>query len=306
MPRRADLERMMPRLRQDVEASRRLAERAIERASRLADEAMATRRFLENRTRDAEALTTRDTQIWTAAAHEVERASRERDRQLGVVAHELRQPLAAAIAAERLLAVHPSGEARERARGVLSRQLEHLSSLTESLLLYSRLAIYSAPAGHAPVDLVAVAASAVEAVAPAASARQQDLRFEPAVAQASVAGDRTRLRQALLNLLHNAVRYTPPGGLIGVRIYCREDRVHVDVHDTGGGIAADRLDAVFDPFVRLSSGGSGLGIGLTLVRKIVELHGGTVTASSDGEGRGSVFTIALPLSTTDKDDADAV
>lgn len=291
---REDLERALPRLRHDVEAARRLAERAVERAGQLAERAQATRRVLEDRARTAPQGFTPGEQVWHAAAREVVRASRERERDMGVVAHELRQPLAAALAAERLLALHHDAEAREHARAVLARQLTHLSELIESLLDYSRLGVYNAPLARDPVDLVAVAIEAIEAVEPAAADRRLEIRWLPAIDRAVVAGDPTRLRQAMVNLLQNAVRYTPPHGSIVLSVDRIHDRVIVQVRDTGEGIAPDRIEAAFNPFVRLSSAGPGLGIGLPLVRRIMELHGGTATGASEGEGRGSVFTLSLP------------
>jgi signal transduction histidine kinase len=291
---RADLERALPRLRHDLEISRRLAARAVERANRLAEQAQATRRVLEERLRAAEAGLTPDKQVWRAAAREVMRVSRERERDMGVVAHELRQPLAAALAAERLLAIHHNADAREHTRSVLARQLAHLSELIDSLLDYSRLGLHNAPFGRDAVDMAAVAIEAIEAIEPSAADRRLAIRWLPAVETANVAGDRVRLRQALLNLLQNAVRYTPPDGHIDVRLDRDDGLVRVAVCDSGEGIAPERIESAFDPFVRLSSAGPGLGIGLPLVRRIMELHGGTVTGASEGEGRGSTFTISLP------------
>jgi len=295
----AELARVLPRLRHDFETSRRLVARAVDRATRLADEAVATRRLLESRTQGSRGNLAPNAEIWNAAARELVRASRERDRELGVVAHELRQSLSAALAADRLLAVTSKAETVDRARAVLSRQLEHLSALVESLLDYSRLSLYGSVIQRRPVDLREIVTGAIETAGAVAAERAQHLTFREEGRLAPVEGDPLRLRQAVSNLLQNAVRYTPEGGRIDVVLADGGPHALVSVHDSGEGIPAERLEAIFDPFVRLSGVGPGLGIGLALVRRIVELHGGTVTAASEGAGRGSVFTISLPRTAED-------
>ena len=282
----------MPRLREDCERSRALASRAIERARRITAEALTTRRLLEARMQQPRDAASLDAQIWNAAARELVRLTRERDRELGTLAHELRQPLAAALAAERLLAVGGPNTA-ERARGVLTRQLTHLAQLVDNLLDYSRLAMPAAGGAHARVDLREIVGSAVETVEPTAVERSQLLSFAPGE-PVSVLGDATRLRQAIVNLVQNAARYTGPHGRIDVVVERRGADAIVKVRDTGEGIPPDRLEHIFEPFVRLSGTGPGLGIGLPLVRRVAELHGGGISASSDGEGHGSVFTFRLP------------
>jgi signal transduction histidine kinase len=288
------LARVLPQLRRDFETSRRLVTRAVERAARLADEAVATRRLIETRPQQRSDGHDIHVEVCNATAHELLRVSRERDRELGIVAHELRQSLAAALTADQLIAVSSNSETIARARGVLSRQLLHLSELVDTLLDYSRLSLQTASVATGSVDVVEVAGAAIEAVAPSAAERHQDMRLLHLGGKRIVRGDQSRLRQALVNLLQNAVRYTPESGRIDVAIHQRDGIVRVEVRDTGEGIDPERLKAIFDPFVRLSATGPGLGIGLTLVRRIVELHGGSISAASDGRGRGSVFTLSLP------------
>ena len=288
-----ELTQMLPRLRHDFETSKRLVARARERAARLSDEAVALRRLLESRARHPRPALTPAAEVWHAAAREIVRAARERDRELGIVGHELRQPLAAALAADRLLAVTERPDEAARARSVLSRQLLQLSELIESLLEYSRFSANQPLPDNAVVDIHEIVRDALESIEAVAAERRQQVRG-PCPGRSAVMGDRTRLRQVVSNLLQNAVRYTPEGGQIQVCVTTRDGSVEVEVRDTGAGIPADQLDAIFDPFVRLSSAGPGLGVGLALVRRIVELHGGSVRAASAGPGRGSVFTIVLP------------
>jgi len=281
-------------LRHDFETSRRLVTRAVERATRLADEAVATKRLLETWAKPPGDTPVSYPEIWNAAARELVRTARERDRELGVVAHELRQSLMAALAADRLRSVSANPQTVQRACEIVSRQLMHLSEMAEGLLEYSRLS-FQAPAGRRrSISLAHVACDAVEVVISSAVERGQDLTISDDGGAVTVSCDPLRLRQAIVHLLQNAVRYTPDRGRIEVVVRNDGERVVVAVHDDGEGIALDRLEAIFDPFVRVSASGPGLGIGLAIARRIVELYDGTITAASDGPGRGSVFTLMLP------------
>jgi len=289
-----ELAQALPRLRHDFEASRHLVTRAMDRAARLSENAAAIRRLLATRARHPRPRLTPAAEVWHAAAHEMLRVAHERDRELGIVAHELRQPLAAALAAERLLAVDDRPNETARARAVLTRQLLQLSELVDSLLDYSRLTTQPPRVRETPVDMIEIVCGAIESVEAVAAERRLRIHGPRGGERALVLGDRSRLRQALLNLLQNAVRYTPPGGRIDVSVRAGDANVVAEVRDTGQGIATEHLDAIFDPFVRLSAAGPGLGVGLALVRRIVEMHGGAVQAASAGEGYGSAFTIVLP------------
>src|SRR4051794_7909152 len=160
-----------PRLREECERSRSLAAHAVERARRISARAAATRRLLETRIRQPREAADLDAQVWNAAAREVARISRERDRELGILAHELRQPLAAAIAAERLLALGGRAPGAERAHTILQRQLLHVAQLVDNLFDYSRLALGSASMASARVDLREAVTAAVETIEPAARDR---------------------------------------------------------------------------------------------------------------------------------------
>ncbi len=299
---RADLERVVPRLRRDFETSRRLVARAIDRANRVAEEALAIRRVLQSRMRQTSLVGSHDADIWEAAADEVLRVTRERDRELCIVAHEMRQPLAAAVAAQRLLDVTKQ-DVRNHARSVLARQLHHLSELIDGLLDYSRLTAEAPVLPRLHVDMIETVQRAIESVESSAGERRQEVCWHCSTARATVIGDPARLRQAVVNLLQNSVRYTPEEGRIDVSLATTDGNVRLDVRDTGEGLAPDRLERVFDPFVRISLAGPGLGIGLTLVRRIAGLHGGSITAASDGPGCGSTFTLMLPLAPESHADA---
>jgi signal transduction histidine kinase len=172
--------------------------------------------------------------------------------------------------------------------------------MVDDLLDVSRITRGKVELRRAPLDLGEVVRHAVETARPLAEAKQQRLEAEPAAEPLPLDGDATRLEQVLSNLLRNAVKFTAPGGLIEVS--ARRDgnaEAVVLVRDDGAGIAPDLLPRVFDLFAQgeqpLDRSGAGLGIGLTLVRSLVEMHGGRVEARSDGRGKGSEFEVRLPL-----------
>jgi signal transduction histidine kinase len=279
-----------------------MASQAIARAADLTERARTQRQLLAaSAQHGADAAS--GGSVWDVATREIARVTRERDRNMATLAHELRQPLAAAVAAERLLGTTAPDDVRQRARAVLARQLAQLSALVDALLDYSRLTLQAPRAPAVQVDVNALAADIVEAAAPLAAARGQTLECAVAPQPAFVLGDATRLRQAVSNLLHNALRYTPAGGRIDVAVGAGAGTITVDVRDTGEGFAPERIDEMFLPFVRLSPAGAGLGIGLPMVRRVVEMHGGAIRASSDGPGRGSVFTVTLPAAPQPRDAA---
>ncbi|HEX6464074.1 MAG TPA: HAMP domain-containing sensor histidine kinase, partial [Vicinamibacterales bacterium] len=181
-----------------------------------------------------------------------------------------------------------------RAHAVMSRQLQHLSQLVESLLEYSRLSLPGPCLNGRRIEVLDLVNDSIEMVVDSAGERRQNVALHDQGTRPAVLGDSLRLRQALVNLLQNAIRYTPEGGRIRVTISHERGCVSIAVRDSGDGIDHDRLDAIFDPFARGSASGPGLGIGLALVRRIAELHGGSVTAASNGPGTGSVFTLSLP------------
>lgn len=184
------------------------------------------------------------------------------------------------------------GGAAEKVRHMTAR-VEHLSEMIDALLDYSHLSVHFRPSQRRIVDMKDIVAGAITIVETSATARRQQLHADASTESAAVKGDPARLRQAVSNLLQNAIRYTPEEGQISVSVCAADGTVRVSVRDSGEGIARDRLPAIFEPFEGGASAAR-LGIGLALVRRIAEMHGGSVTADSEGSGRGSLFTLLLP------------
>jgi PAS domain S-box-containing protein len=227
-------------------------------------------------------------------------ANRAKDEFIATLAHELRNPLAPIrTGLEILRKDKANGPASERARATMERQLVHMIRLIDDLLDISRINSGKIRLEVDRVRLRTVVETAVEASRPAVEAGRHSLRVEvPEGDEIEAMGDPTRLAQALGNLLQNAAKYTPPGGRVVLRLR-REDGFAVfEVEDNGDGIPPEMLDRVFSLFAQVRSSldraQGGLGIGLYLVRSLVELHGGTVVARSDGPGKGSVFTMRIP------------
>jgi two-component system, sensor histidine kinase len=224
-----------------------------------------------------------------------ERDSRTKDEFLALLGHELRNPLGAiSTAAHMLKAMHAEGKPEIRAHDVIARQVDHITHLIDDLLDIERVNSGKIRLHRQPLDLAdLVLRAAASFTADAGLDRHIDVRIEPAW----IDGDAGRIEQVLSNILTNAVKYTPPGGHI--RVALRADRADavLSVEDSGFGISPSQLPFIFDMYVQadqtLARARGGLGIGLALVRRLVELHGGSVTASSEGEGRGSTFTVRL-------------
>ena len=236
------------------------------------------------------------------AREQAEAASQAKDEFLAVVSHELRTPLAAALLWARMLARGGLDPARiARAADTIERSMRRQARLVEDLLDASRIVTGSLRLDTRPVELAPVVAAAVEAVRPLAIAKGVDLAPLPGSAVGLVLGDPERLQQIFANLLENAVEFTPAGGRVAVGLDREGDRARVRVSDNGEGIAADLLPHVFERFRQGDSTSTrvhgGLGLGLTIVRELVGLHGGTVRAESEGTGLGSTFTVELPLTT---------
>jgi len=229
------------------------------------------------------------------------RADREKDDFLALLAHELRNPLAPIRTAVQLLQTRsPSEEDGRRLHGVIDRQIQHLVRMVDDLLDVSRVLRGKVELRPGPVDMTDVVAIAVETSRPWIDAQRQELLVQaPARGVITVHGDQVRLAQVISNLLNNASKYTEKGGLISVTALAHRGQAVVKVTDSGAGIPPDILPRIFEPFVQadrtLERTRGGLGIGLTLVKKIVELHAGSVGASSRGNGLGSEFVIRLPL-----------
>jgi CheY-like chemotaxis protein/nitrogen-specific signal transduction histidine kinase len=223
-------------------------------------------------------------------------ADRRKDEFLAVLAHELRNPLASVKNAVQLLRIPGiPAEDSEWCKDVIDRQVKHLARLIDDLLDVSRITRGCIELRRERIDASAVIKSAVDAVRPLIEERKQELvvSFTPGTLWCEV--DPTRLEQSLTNLLTNAAKYTHLKGQIRLTARHERDGVTFSIKDNGMGIPSERLPEMFELFTqgdRAAAGG--LGIGLTIVKRIAELHGGTVTAASDGPGRGSEFTITLP------------
>jgi signal transduction histidine kinase len=230
-----------------------------------------------------------------------ERSLREREQRraefLAVMAHELRNflsPLTSAVGVMR--GGDMRGQDAERCLEIVERQVRNMGRLVNDLLDASRLEHGKLRLRKGPVDLAAVVGQAVEAARPAAEARGHQLTVDLPPGPLPLQADATRLEQVLMNLLTNAARYTEPGGRITVSVGRLRDEAMVRVRDTGVGIAPEVLPNLFDLFAQANNGShGGLGVGLQLVRGLVQLHGGTVAAFSKGLGQGSEFVVRLPL-----------
>ena len=214
-----------------------------------------------------------------------------------MLGHELRNPLSPILTALQLMKLR-GADGSERERTVIERQVTHLTRLVDDLLDVSRIARGKVELKEEVVEMAFVVAKAIEMASPLLEQRTQTLAVDVARRGLAVQGDPTRLSQVVSNLLTNAAKYTPPGGHITVGAELTGGEVVLRVRDTGIGIAADVLPHIFDLFVQerqaIDRSQGGLGLGLTIVRSLVERHRGSVSVHSDGPGRGSEFVIRLP------------
>jgi len=232
-----------------------------------------------------------------SARERAEAANQAKDEFLAMLGHELRNPLSPILTAVQLLKLRGDrGSSREQT--IIERQAQHLIRLVDDLLDVSRITQGKVKLEKVPTDVAAVIATAVEMASPLFEQKQHRLHLDVAPHELYVDGDATRLGQVVANLLTNAARYTQEGGDIHVSARASGDDVIVRVRDNGMGIPADVLPGIFDMFVqgprRTDRAEGGLGLGLTLVRSLVQMHGGSVVAASDGAGRGSEFVVRLP------------
>lgn len=226
-------------------------------------------------------------------------ANRRKDEFLAVLSHELRNPLSATKMAASLLARPETGTPRTVHIGqVISRQVGHMSRLVEDLVDVSRIAQGLVVLQAEQVDLIDIVKAAVEQVMPMIDAKHHQLKLQMSDGPYTVKGDRTRLIQVAVNLLSNAARYTPDNGQITVSLRLLEGNCCLIVTDNGIGIDSNNLLALFDLYVQAERSSErtngGLGLGLALVKNLIELHGGAVSAASDGKHLGSSFTVRLP------------
>jgi CheY-like chemotaxis protein/nitrogen-specific signal transduction histidine kinase len=237
-----------------------------------------------------------------AAEEKLRAADRRKDEFLAMLAHELRNPLAPISAAADLLRIGRLDEARVRqSSAIIGRQVRHMTSLVDDLLDVSRVTRGLVTLARAPVAARAIVDEAIEQVRPMFEARRQHLAVAIADPDVLVLGDKARLVQVLANLLNNAAKYTPEDRRIDVAatVDAARGRLLLTVRDEGIGMEPELTGHVFDLFTQgersVDRAQGGLGLGLALVKNLVELHGGTVGCTSPGLGRGCTFVVALPL-----------
>jgi two-component system, chemotaxis family, CheB/CheR fusion protein len=227
-------------------------------------------------------------------------ADRRKDEFLATLAHELRNPLAPIRQAALIYKAPSATDAQKRwSSDVITRQVQHMSLLLEDLLDISRITRGTLQLRMEVVDLADIVQAAVETARPIIEAKRHDFRTELSSEPVHFVADPLRLAQVLSNLLTNAAKYTDPGGVLRVRASCSGEIVSISVVDNGMGLPADAIKTVFEMFSQVASSRDhsegGLGVGLSLAKGLVELHGGEIEARSAGVGRGSEFIVRLPL-----------
>ncbi|MGH7822690.1 MAG: response regulator [Candidatus Binatia bacterium] len=255
-------------------------------------------------TEDDEAIVVQLAQMVSVAVEnvlysEAREANRLKDEFLGTLSHELRTPLQAVLTWVQLLR-REDADRQTIGRGleVIERSARAQTRLIEDILDVSRIVAGKLRVERRPLDLGKIVAAAVEGIRPAAAAKNVEIRTAVPASPCRVSGDPVRLQQVLGNLLSNGVKFTPAGGRIDVRLEEHGTQARIAVSDTGKGIPPEFLPRIFERFRQADSGTTrshgGLGIGLTIARHLVELHGGRLRADSPGEGRGATFTVILP------------
>jgi signal transduction histidine kinase len=271
----------------------------IGEVARLSGAFSELRARLAERTRESERLAAE----LRSRAEALSESDRRKDEFLAMLAHELRNPLSAiANAAHLLHELVPEEERLQKAAAIVRRQVGHLVRLVDDLLDVSRITRGKVALRREALDLRDSVRQAVDTARPLFEAKRQFLRLELPPAPLPLWADPTRLEQVIGNLLRNAAKYTDPGGHVEIAAALDGDQAVLRVRDDGQGIAPELLPQIFDLFVQggetQERAGAGLGIGLTLVRRLVTLHGGSVEASSDGPGAGAEFVVRLPAAET--------
>jgi len=225
-------------------------------------------------------------------------ADRRKDEFLAILAHELRNPLQPLQTAVEVLEHEPDKPVPARIRRIVQRQVQHITRLVDDLLDVARFTSGKLELRREPIDLDGIVEEAVASCRTSIDSRNHHLKISAHAPPAIVHGDPVRLIQCVCNLIHNAVKYTEPGGRLTIDWGTDRGDGFVRVTDNGRGIPADLLPKIFDMFVQervTPDGGGGLGLGLGLVKRLIELHGGTVRAASEGQGLGATFEVRMPL-----------
>lgn len=240
-----------------------------------------------------------------AAEDALKAADQRKDEFLATLAHELRNPLAPIRNGLQIMRMTKDAAAIARAQSMMERQLQQMVRLVDDLLDVSRITTGKLVLRTERVSLQEVVTTAIDAVKPLIDAKRHMLSLELPTQRVELDADPTRLSQILANILNNAVKYTEPGGSIRVTARLVQGAVEIRVSDTGIGIAAEALSSVFEMFTQFDASPErthgGLGVGLALAKRLVQLHGGTISARSDGLGYGSEFTVRLPVATAPAD-----
>jgi two-component system CheB/CheR fusion protein len=254
---------------------------------------------------DSIALALRNVQLYDELSHALSRekdarlaaeaAIASKDEFLTLVAHELRQPLHASLAALRVMVARSTGESIDHARSVIERQLSQMTRLVEDLLDAARIVRGHVQMTLAVFDVRAAIERAADSQRALMAERHHELRLSLPDRPVMVQADAVRLEQVFSNLLTNAAKYTDPGGRITLSLSNDANFANITVTDTGRGIDPAAIPRIFNLFARAAPDVRGFGVGLAATRRLVELHGGTIQARSDGVGRGSQFRVSLPL-----------
>jgi signal transduction histidine kinase len=292
------------RRRSEAARAERIAheQRLAELRTQMANEALHAEMALERRANDRLCELAEQLRI---KSEELEEAHVRKDEFLAMLGHELRNPLASLQYA---LEVARAPEHSDAVLGVFERQVKHLKRLVAELLDVTRVSRGTIALERAPTSLRRVVTTAIEQCQQLLTRKRHELVLELPDEDIEIVADEIRLTQVMANLMANAARYTDPGGRVRVAVRCEGEDAVIEVADNGRGIAPSSLPRIFDPFVQIdrsADAAQGFGLGLSLVRRLVELHGGCVTATSAGIGQGSRFTLRLPGARVTKTMADA-
>ncbi|HEY0143025.1 MAG TPA: ATP-binding protein [Thermoanaerobaculia bacterium] len=240
----------------------------------------------------------RDISAELAAQKALQDASRQKDEFLATLSHELRTPMTAVLGWAKMLELGLSEEDSRQAIAAIVNSAEVQAQLIDDVLDVSRIVAGKMTYTPMPVDVSAVVHAAMTTIHPAAAARGIEVMASIPPRLPPILGDEGRLQQIVWNLLANAVKFTPRGGTITIRLSASGSKLRLIVHDTGRGIQPEYLPHIFEPFTQedssMTRAHEGIGLGLSIVRSLVELHGGRVRVASEGAGRGSTFTVELP------------